>query len=66
MYVYINHKQTTIVQESMMYEVKVYKQGQERHHRSFLFEMYKSAMTFIHSFQEEHGKNWVIELIQEG
>jgi hypothetical protein len=50
----------------MMYEVKVYKQGQERHHRSFLFEMYKSAMTFIHSFQEEHGKNWVIELIQEG
>jgi hypothetical protein len=49
-----------------MYEVKIYKQGYERNFQSFLFHSYKSALEWIHTFQENHDKVWVIELIQEG
>lgn len=48
------------------YEVKIFRPGQGNHFSTYLFETFKCAMHFIHNYQEEHGKNWVIELIQEG
>ena len=49
----------------MNYEVKIFRLGREGRFNSYLFQVFADAMNFIHVFQETHGKNWVIEFIQE-